>query len=320
MAGAARCYEVVLRRMVEKQLPTADLEQEAIERLTTFLSASAESSDKWNITQAEVALRLASILMISSGANTSGSNDKYQAADRWLVRVRSFVEQQERDAVANEGVDRLKSRIAPFRMIALAGSGNVAEAEKQLTTIVSAPQDLLTVLEGLGPLVTGSNGNRRAQIAALLLKAAERLSADRSDLSAADAQRLDRALLMGYVSSSRTTDALVIARKLSEQSIKDATKQRHLALMFSDVAQEEAQTFTRQCWRNVEAATKAGSTEWLTARLGVIAATIRLKQHDEARKLLQITKVLYPDLKDPTLKARFNALEGELQAVKSANP
>lgn len=338
MLGAARCYETILRRIIEKRLATEELEREAVTRLTAFLTTSDDADEKWTVAHAEIALRLASILLLNGADGTAphpsenprpaGSDDsdpwgaanRYHQADRWLARVTVFIERHKRDGVVNENIDRLKIKVVPLRVVALTGSGNLIDAEKSLRLLPQSTRENLNVLERLGQFTAASSGIRRTQIALLQLNLIERMAPLRDQLSEAETEQLERLTFNAYVSAGQIIEAMPIGKKLSEQSAKDAAKQRDLAIVLSEIPQQDAQNLAKQCWRRVEMLTKGGSPEWMAARLGILSACIQLKQVDEARKLLQVTKVLYPDVKPEILKARLNALESELQAIKTTAP
>lgn len=334
MAGAARCYETILHRMNEKRLSTNELEREAVIRLTAYLSLMGESSETWKATHAEIAIRLAAILLMGSSSQEAGIDSKratddqsakepdpaYAArskqATRWLNRVASFTERKDPEGPAADVIERLRRRVAPLQILALAGTGKTAEAERILASVSASPGDLLNVLDRLTRFVTMTRGEQRARIASLQLQVAERLAQRRDELSLADRELLDRCQLNAYVTMGRIAKAVEFGTQLAEQSAKDSDKQREMATLFADVFNPDAQSLAKQCWRRVESATKAGSAEWMSARLGILKASIRLNQFDEARKLLQVTKVLYPDLGGEPLKNQFDAIELDLKAAK----
>ncbi len=329
MAGAARCYEVILRRMIERRMPMDEFEREAVDRLTEFLSASANSNDLWNDTYSDVALRLAAILLMGSeaestpkGAGPSLKNqtqpvpgvrdsDRCRQAERWLARVSAFIERP--DAGASETVERTRQRIAPLQIVALAGSGRSIEAQKIFDALSASPTDTLKVLERLTQFVATSTGGQRVQIATLQLQAAERLIPLRDQLTVDECRRLDWCVVNAYVSSGQLANAVKIARKMAEQSAKDLNTQRDLAILFGGVVQSDGQSVAKQCWRRVESLTKAGSTEWLTARMGVLSACVGLKQFEEGQKLLQVTKLLYSDLGRDPFKSQIEFLEKAIE-------
>ena len=335
MSGAARCYESVLRRMNERHLASDQLEREAIARLTTFLTTTGDSVDQWKAAHADIALRLATILLMgvgerssangASGASGNQSENpqalseiaRCQQAERWLVRVISFADRKESDAVASDVSAQLRRRAAPSMIVALAGGGKTAEAEQKLDSLSASPAEMLAVLDRLTQFVATMRGEERVRLARLQFQLAERLSARREQLSTAEGELLDRSLTKAYALSGQFKKAAELAQRVAEHSLKDLGKQREIAKLFDDVENPEAQTLAKQCWRRVESLTKAGSAEWMTARLAVLKACVRLNQFEEGRKLMQVTRVLYPELGGEPLKKRFETVEKELQVGKS---
>ena len=101
--------------------------------------------------------------------------------------------------------------------------------------------------------------------------------------------------MIANVSLGRISKATEIGLQLAERTAKEPQKQREIAIRFADLSNADAQSLAKQCWRRVVSATKDGSIEWLSAKLGILKALIRLNQFDDARKLLASTKVLYPE-------------------------
>ena len=105
-------------------------------------------------------------------------------------------------------------------------------------------------------------------------------------------------------------------KRLASASLKDVEVQRAIAVQLSDTNDNDGLSLAQQCWRRVESLSPPGSPEWMTARLGALRATVKLKQTEEARKLLQVTKILYPDLGGEPFAGQFEALERDLPSRK----
>ena len=330
MAGAARCYEAVLRRMEERQLPTSEFEQEAIVSLSGFLAKANPAVDTWTISHAEIVLRLVSILLMDSiepatvdnSAATEPADDvflKKRRTDRthqardWLKKVKQFIDRNGADAALKEAVASLQSRSIPLEIIILLGAGNLVEAERILNSASTSPSQLLSIVTQLSRLSSTVPLNERPPLAKLQIRAAEKLLPLQDKLSAHEQEVLQRGLAHSYVALGQYPKAVELARRLSESASKDLRKQREWAMLLGQVPDNEAQRMAQQCWRRVESLSKPGSSEWLSARYEVLQGYVRMKQFEEGRKLLQITKVLYPELGGETLKAQFEAVEQQLK-------
>lgn len=334
ISGAARCYETILRRMIELHLPSDEFAHEGIDRLSRFLSRQRDSVESWTTTHADVALRLVSILMLSvtnpddlesKGRVRETVTEKrselaqtavFDQSTEWLSRVISYLElrQSEPNFQANAG--SLQQRVVPLQMIVLASRDQCTEAEQLLKSLAASPAVVLSVIEGLSQLATVKSAPQQAKIAALQVKLAERLNDNKYEITGPQRSQLDKSLAQAYISMNQTAKSLEIMKRLADDSAKDLEQQRELAKQLSEITDQEAQLLSRQCWRRVETLTKPGSPEWLSARLGTLRATARLNQTEEARKLFKVTKVLYPDLGGEPFAKQFEAIERELHLRK----
>ena len=143
--------------------------------------------------------------------------------------------------------------------------------------------------------------------------AAERLIPVRDQLTAGERERLDLCLVRANIGAGEFAKAAEAVRRMADASAKDIEKQRELATLLAGVNNPEVLALAKQCWRRIESLAKPGSAEWLTARLEVLRACLGLGQLEEGRKLMQITRVLYPDFGGDVLRARFEAIEKELR-------
>jgi len=306
--GAARCYETIQRRMIEKRLPTTEFEQQAIEQLTRFLHAAGTPTEDWNVTHADIAMRLAAILLSAGGSRRSAD------ADRWLERIDAFVARKDLKPTDADMISNLRQRLGPLRVVTLAAQGKIADAQSLLKPYTASPAELLMIVERLTPFVDTAKGNAQVQLAMLQLDVSERLEPQRSQLSPAEGEHFDRCYLKACLSAGQQSKALETGRRQIDQVAKDADRLRELARLFSESSNRDALQLAKQSWRRVEGLTKAGSPEWMQARLSVLQCCVRSGELDEGRKLLQVTKALYPDLGGGTLKDEYAAVERDLKS------
>ena len=334
ISGAARCYETILRRMIERRLPTRDFESEAIGTLTKFLSRSGKSIDSWTDTHAEVALRLISILLMDPSEDvtrtdttppqegglkkgiTPRPSTRLAQASQWLDQVMAYQDKRRADADSINAVTSLQQRIDPLRVIILSRTGKSDEADRLLKSLIASPAVLLFVMEGLSRFASTAEPNERARTAWLQLKAAEQLLPQKEKLSPGQRIQLDRSLAAAYLATGQANKGVETMKRLASASLKDVEVQRAIAVQLSDTNDNDGFSLAQQCWRRVESLSPPGSPEWMTARLGALRATVKLKQTEEARKLLQVTKILYPDLGGEPFAGQFEALERDLPSRK----
>ncbi|WP_010582479.1 coiled-coil domain-containing protein [Schlesneria paludicola] len=338
MSGAARCYETILRRMIEQHRPSEMFEREGIDQMSKFLSLAANAPDKWTVKQADVALHLAAFLLMSSHesankASSSGgergrSSDlqdlkrsaRPEQARQWLSQVLSFAEQSRADDLSTEARHQLVQRANSLNVIALAGTGKRIEAQRALTQLTATPKELLGLVDQLVPFVAAAQGDAQIQLAALQLQAAERVQSQRDQLSPAETALLDRCRAKASFFAGQSAKAVALGQQLAERFASDLDLQRELANLFGESRDVDASVLVKKCWRRIESQSKAGTSEWWTARLGVIQTCIREREYDEARKLLRVTKVLYPELGGPAFKPQMDSIEHALKANSPTKP
>ncbi|MDB5345426.1 MAG: hypothetical protein JWP89_3803 [Schlesneria sp.] len=305
-AGAARCYETVLTRMRERKLPSAEFERTALSTLEQFVTSIQKSSQTWTAPQGEVVLHLAAIQLLVEPPQF----DRAESLLNQLVRIAKDINKEDEQY---ERWTRLRQRAESLLVVALAGNGKPLEAERLLDSLAAAaPRDLLVIVERLAPFVASPNRQRQLQYGELQLRAVELLSKHRSSLARDEQDRLDQSLGRTYLASGQITKAIEIYERQATAAAKDANRQREIAVLLSEFEPREAAVLAKQCWRRVESLSKQGSPEWLTARLGVITTCIKLNELAEARKLLALAKVLYPELGGGELKVRYEAEERRL--------
>ena len=307
-AGAARCYEAILVRMRERKLATGEFEREAVETLSRFAPSRDEAAAEWLAPQAELALHLAALLLLSEPP-------QFDRAERLLGSVLTNASRVTEDDEQAERWRRLRLRASALNVVALAGSGRPLDAERQMETLAAAsPRDLLAIVERLAPFVASDDRQRRLQSVGLQLRAAERLAGQRASLTKPEQESLDRCFGRAYLASGQLAKAVELFGRLAADAPKDTARQRNIAMQLEAIDNRECQMLAKQCWRRIELSTKQGSPEWLLARLGVIATGSKLGQHEESRKLLDVTKLLYPELGGEELKSRFAEVERQLDA------
>jgi hypothetical protein len=176
---------------------------------------------------------------------------------------------------------------------------------------------LLSIINELTTFSVSFPNNQRIRIALFQLKLIDQLNTTRDQLSATERLGLDLCSIKTNQVAGQMTKSLEIARQLSASNPKDRDVQRELTNLLAEMDLPEATSAAKECWRRIESLTKPGSSDWMTARIAILQICLRQKQYDEGRKLLQITKVLYPELGGPTLKAQFETIEADYRKDKS---
>jgi tetratricopeptide (TPR) repeat protein len=240
----------------------------------------------------------------------------YDIADELLMRVVESIESAKRDA------ERLRNELDPawetigqsamqLRIVSLAGQGRADEAQRLLDSLSSdgSPVALLRVLTGLSEMGAGMNIAQIRDLGRLQLQTALRLEGEREQLSENEQRELDVCLAQALSATGNLEGAVEAWQALVAADPRNALWLEQLAMTHQSRQTREAWTAAKQTWRQIEALHPEGSEAWLSARWHIADCCVRLDEDDEARRLIGVTRVLYPELGGETLRERFEALE-----------
>ncbi len=306
-AGIARCHERQISRLRSENKPVADAESAAIKQLLPAVELrisnlkSQISNSKSEIAnlkseisnpQAELLVRFARLLLERQPAD-------YKAADQWL------------EAVLAQTKDRNWLKAAEqLRVVSLAGQRRIDEAEKLIGALEeSGPDELLALLDGLAAIAARCDMGTLRLVAELQLRASQSLSESPAKLTDAQRLRLWRTRAEAFAATGQPTKAVAVYQQLVEKSPRDAKLLRTAAELCESLSSTTGDQHAKTYWRRLEGVLKAGSSEWLDARWHVIRNCQRLGEKTEADKLLKVTKLLYPDLGSPAMRAKFEEFE-----------
>jgi hypothetical protein len=142
----------------------------------------------------------------------------------------------------------------------------------------------------------------------LQLSIVQRLSAHRNQLAGDGPTRLDRYHASALAAAGHSAEAITIMQRLAEQFPRDgAIQEEHLRLLSQT---NDRATLTRALagWREMEKKTKRGSSRWFTARYAQAEALYRLGKSEDVAKLIELTRVLHPELGGDALRTKFEQL------------
>lgn len=289
--------------------------------LTEPLRSDVARSQPLSTQEAELALRSAQLL--------SGRGGDPAAADRLLDLLAEAVAADRPEAEQAFWLAARRSAL-PLRVISLASRNRYAEAVALVDGLVDAPVgDLLAVVRGLTELTDPTSGGSSSaafgaveeaagpRLTELRQSAAELLASRRSELAPEDVRQLDLLLAKANLADGRAT----VAAGQYEAALADRPKDKALltraATELLDSGEAEAVRRARDYWRRLESLEKKGSEPWLRARLKVAESSFALGEVAEARKVLTVTTLLYPDLGSPETKAGYRAALRKTDAATS---
>lgn len=307
IAAVARCAVALLLGQRETGARDPQLERMLLEFIAPSLKALPEPAADWTDPQIELAYHGVRVLLLTEPP-------RFAEAERRLNQLNEAKKAEKTGVAPTEIRTEVGRRIGPLKLIALAGQGRPHEAERLLGTVEqSSATDLLALVEELSQMEIPSPAPARRSLVEMQLASAEVLDRRRSELSAPQQRRLDLALAKSYLATTQVTNAIKIYQRLLDASPKDIELARLLGRQL--LAREElgCRTLARTCWQRVEASYKQGSPEWLEARRDVIESCLRTGDKAQARKLMDVTRLLYPKLGGDELRKRYEKLDVQLK-------
>lgn len=306
--AVARCCQVVITRLKQQGLVWQGVLEEARQALTDRLKGLPDDPTSWTTTQAEAVLGFARLLLLHDPPDYRAADEQLQTLQRVLA-AHARDDQPQWKAVAQQ--------VLPLRLLTLAGTGRSESARGLLGQLpADDPQRLWAVVKGLDQLAAGEPAGNIVELTELCVAAVARLEPLRNELAASERYEFDLARLRAYLATGRWDAALEVSRELFALWQKDVTRLQILAPLLERASTAPLLQLARQTWRRIEVLTPAGSEEWLAARAAVIELCVRLGEKQEATKLLQVTRLLYPEPPTAALRERFRTLERQLASSR----
>jgi TolA-binding protein len=312
--AVARCYEKILDRLRQLGRPRDAWENTAVAELGRITAAFPGNGAPLNIEQAEVCLRFARILL-------NQDEPDYQYAGRMLDRIeltrqkiRPDVHVESEDAVDANRWKPLYQATMQLRIVTLAGRGSFREAEMLVRNLSATnSDDVLSIVDGLSDLTAHADQTTRRRLGELQLQASRDLDHRRAELTPQQQRRLDRCLAQAYVATGQSAQAIDVYDSLLSRSPKDRLLLRTVAELLTRCGTPACYRKAKKRWKTLESLEKPGGTKWINARYQVAWCAWMLKEYDECRKLLAVTRLVYPKLGGSDLRGKFTALEKKLK-------
>lgn len=312
-ARIALLYERILQRLHETEQPREEWEDRAVAQLMEYIDLMPLPPAPLSVNDAQVILSFGRIVLDHRAPD-------YDDADALLDRVTTSARLIRRQAAVQDPATfdgawpHLEQTAERLRIVSLAGQGRIADARKLLGTLTAGDaQAALTVLDGLSEISGDARPRRRTTLGELQLLAAEEVQRRRAELTPSGEQRLDRCLAQAYAAVGRPNDSARAYRRMLQRAPDDQDVLVRAAVGIAGIGTPRALREAKTLWRRLEALEKPGSQAWLSARLEVVRCSWKLGEFEECRKLLGVTRVLYPALGGPMLKKQFDELESAVK-------
>ena len=121
-------------------------------------------------------------------------------------------------------------------------------------------------------------------------------------------QSVGVARAQALAATGRLADAREYLASLAADFPRNPTIQQQYAAALTD-AQDPAQLHAAlDRWRALEQANRPGSAAWFHAKYGLALTHSKLGNYERAARMIELTRVLHPELGGAQLKAQFETL------------
>jgi len=297
----AGSFAEVLQILDAANQPTDQWERSAIEQLDAI--TNRYTSKELSLAQAEVLLIAARIRLRRAAAL---QHQKAVSAMQQVIASASQKTASQKTEQAQQW-EALRGAALQLRVLALADQ----QPEQAIRTLAQLePQEALQVLRGLSQQAQSNNAN----VTRVHKEIALRLDLERKYLNQNQHAELDRELAAAYVNTGENQKAMRLYRQLSQQEPDNIKFLKQYGLLLTRCKQIACWKEARTVWRKLERLEKQGAPAWLECRYWVIFATWETGELAEAKKLLGVTKLLYPKLGNEKMRAKYESLHARLNA------
>jgi hypothetical protein len=218
---------------------------------------------------------------------------------------------------ASDAPPQWKSAARGLLIVSLAGQGRSREAGQLLPQMsLASAEELLSMLEGLERVASGSRPEVRGELAQLQLNAIKLLPADPHALSQAQRQAVEKIRAQALADAGRTEEALHAYQALAEAYPRDgALQEAYARLLLTRVDRASTETDRKQSietalekWRELEKNSPSQSPRWFLAKYWVARLHFELGNKRQAAKIITLLEVLHPELGGPEMKPQFEEL------------
>ncbi len=202
--------------------------------------------------------------------------------------------------------------------ILLVSRGEVDEARRLFASeknSFGSPEDRLFMARQLASL-RGDTSRIRQIVAELLLQLTDELqsgSAAFKKLSRQQSIEIRELRAEAFATSGQTTKAVALYEQLVAEMPQNKNYVNRLSALLKQCNNQEHWEKALALWKKEVRKEKQGTEAWLEARYHLAVASINLNRLEEARKIVQVTLLLYPNIGSKDLQKRYRELADKLK-------
>lgn len=309
MIGIARCSETILNRLRKLKKPRSEWEQAIIGLLGPYIQTAMNPNARLSSSEADFLVRTARILI-------SMEQPDFETADGLLQHILASVTSDD----ASQQATLPQNIVEPatgLRIVSLTGRGDTAAATELLKSTVLLNQDRLSgILSGLSSVAEYLPEDQRRNVGTIQLEAIHHAGIDPTGLSDEQVNTFGPIVASAFEMTGQSSRSIETLNRMLKKQPKDTVMRRRIAELLLTTNDQTDIAAALLHFRKLESSLKAGSSEWMDARIHIIEAAIVLKKFDEARKLLKVTQLLYPNPSTDDLKRRLKEASTTLASAK----
>ena len=313
------CYRWILQRVRDLQQPLEPWQQQARQQARRVFEEFSPSPLQSPV-QAQgllLACRLLQELPGTDGPDSSQIQQMIQQVRQGSQLQLTDLSEQHREYAAWQGV--LQTARA-MEGVALVQAGRLPEALQLLQaeeTSQKSPLEVLFLARQLGAAAT-SSPEIEVAIAELLLQVTQPLAASEAlnaRLNPEQQQELFRLRGEAFLKAGRITPAIEQYERLQQQFPRDWKILLRLHDLYTECNNAACREKQYRLWQQQATREKQGTDLWLEARYRLARAALLTNRSEEAKKIVQVTRLLYPEAGPPELRDRYQKLEQELSSI-----
>ena len=307
--GIARCSETILDRLRRLNKSRSEWEPAIVDLLAPYIREAMDPLSPPTPEKADFLVRTSRILIALEQPD-------FETADTLLSHVLTAASNEEQQKGTPWPQDTVETA-AGLRIISLTGLGRTEDAINLLkSTVLLNRERLKGILNGLSSMADVLTQDQLKSVGEIQLAAVKLAGLKVQSLSDDELEKFGPVVATAFEQTGQFIRAIEILIRLLDNHPRDADMRRRVALLYLKTGRPADVAAAQLEFRKLEGSLKAGSDLWMDARIHVIEAAITLENFDEARKLLKVTQLLYPNPKNDDLKRRLSEASA---ALASAN-
>ena len=309
-----QCYQWILQRVRELGQPSLDWQNRAVE----FALEKQNSWKNREIQQPEQAELLLATSRVLLDARAQQPALLQRDMQRILNVSRTAIDKSRDDPETLRKWEKVFHSARALEGILLVSRGEVDQARKLFTSENSSlgtAEDRLFMARQLASL-GGETPRVRQIVAELLLLLTDELKTG-SDaykrLSRQQAIEIRELRAEAFANSGQTTKAVALYEQLLQEAPENRNYLNRLSTLLEMCNNRKHWEKAYALWKGRVGKEKQGTEAWLEARYHLAKAGMNLDRLEEARKIVQVTLLLYPNIGSKDLQDRYRKLAEQLK-------